>query len=125
MVKLAAAIIIACLLFGVEAVRAFMFGTLGVIGWALFILLCLAFLGWLIGGWDENIGKKPIENPAQAKKRQEAQNKAELRELEKLKESNPTEYHKIERRRKIAIASGILFIVVFACLIAALIITKK
>lgn len=102
-----------------------MFGTLGVIGWALFILLCLAFLGWLIGGWDENIGKKPIENPTQAKKRQEAQKKAELRELEKLKESNPKEYRKIERRRKIAIASGILFIVVFACLIAALIITKK
>lgn len=89
MVAIAAFLIICVILFGVETVRGFFFGTLGVLGWVLFGIMALGCILYLSEWWQET---KKIEKESKAK-RKEAIAKAKA-ELKQLKKDNPAEYKK-------------------------------
>lgn len=102
MVAIAAFLIICVILFGVEAVRGFFFGTLGVLGWVLFGIMALAGILYLSEWWQET---RKIEKGVKAKRKEAiAKTKAELKQLKK---DNPAEYKK---RASIGIAGVIILV---------------
>ena len=101
MVAIAAFLIICVILFGVEAVRGFFFGTLGVLGWVIFGIMALGGILYLSEWWQET---RKIEKEVEAKRKAErAKTKAELA---RLKKENPAEY---KRRTDIGVAGKIIF----------------
>lgn len=61
MFKLLAFLIILVILFGVEATRAFVFGTLGLVGWLLVAFLVFAIISSVIQSYKERTGKAKRE----------------------------------------------------------------
>ena len=120
MVAVAAFLIILVILFGLENVRNFFFGTLGVLAWVLIGVLGLAVLGWLIGGWDKNVGRTPAKNTADERAKLNAQLEAER----KLKQT--VAYKKESKRlnRLIAIVAIATFVVIVGVIIVIELINK-
>ena len=116
MVAVAAFLIILVILFGLENVRNFFFGTLGVLAWVLIGVLGLAVLGWLIGGWDKNVGKTPAKNTADERAKLNAQLEAER----KLKQTEAYKKESKRLNRLIAIVSigALLLSVAIAAIIS-------
>lgn len=61
MFKLLAFLIILVILFGVEATRAFVFGTLGAIGWLIVAFLVFAIISSVVQSYKERTGKAKRE----------------------------------------------------------------
>lgn len=61
MFKLLAFLIILVILFGVEATRAFVFGTLGLVGWLLVAMLAVAMISSVVQSYRERKGKAKRE----------------------------------------------------------------
>ena len=110
MVAICAFLIILVILFGVEAVRGFFFGTLGVVGWVLAVVLGLGLIISIGEGWHKI--REEEKREAAARKKQKQQNKANLKAL---KTENPAEYKKLTAGSRLA-----LYMYGGAILIAAL-----
>jgi hypothetical protein len=114
MVAAAAFLIILVILFGLENVRNFVFGTFGIAAWIVLGVLGLGalimFEEWLIKALK---GDKKAHN---------AQKQAEKALVRDMKKNDPKTYKSIVRTRKFALISLIAFLVVFGGLIALLII---
>ena len=98
MVAIAAFLIICVILFGLEAVGGFFFGTLGVLGWVIFGVMALAGIAYLSEWWKDT---RRIEKEAEAK-RKEAVAKAKARDA-RLKIENPEQYKKEHAGRRFAL----------------------
>lgn len=110
MVAFAAFLIILVILFGLENVRGFFFGTLGIVGWALAIILGLGAIISL-GEW--------VHKEAQDDKKERQKQKADF------KKNNPEEYAKSKRANKIFTICMISFMALVLALCAVLIISAK
>ena len=120
MVAVAAFLIILVILFGLENVRNFFFGTLGVLAWVLIGVLGLAVLGWLIGGWDKNVGRTPAKNTADERAKLNAQLEAEKR----LKKAEAYKKESKRLNRLIAIVTIATFVVIVGVIIVIELINK-
>jgi uncharacterized membrane protein YuzA (DUF378 family) len=120
MVAIAAFLIILVIIFGLENVRSFIFGTFGIVAWIAIIILGLGALV-LFGEWCHKIGIEQKKEHEEERKKK-AQEKAEFL---KLKTENPKEYKSIRRFNAIMIGGLITFVVVFAVLIVILIATHE
>lgn len=116
MVAVAAFLIICVILFGLENVRGFFFGTLGVVGWVIFGILALGALV-LFGEWLE-------KERQEEKKARTAQKEADKALIENMKKNDPKTYKSIVRMRKFALISLIVFLVIFASLLAIVFIAR-
>ena len=116
MVAAAAFLIILVILFGLENVRNFVFGTFGIAAW---IILGIAGLGALVlfGEWLE-------KERQEEKKARIAQKEADKALIENMKKNDPKTYKSIVRMRKFAIISLIVFLVIFATLLAIVFIAR-
>lgn len=102
MVAIAAFLIILVILFGIEAVRSFFFGTLGVLGWVIFGIIALGGILYISEWWRDT---KKNEKELEAKRKADtAKKKAELA---KLKKENPAEY---KRQTDIGAAGKIMLV---------------
>lgn len=61
MFKLLAFLIILVILFGVETTRAFVFGTLGFLGWLIVALLVIAIISSIVQSYREKVGRAKRE----------------------------------------------------------------
>lgn len=122
MVAIAAFLIICVILFGVEAVRGFFFGTLGVLGWVIFGIMALAGIAYFSEWWKDT---RRIEKEDEAKRKAErAKAKAELA---RLKKENPAEYKKRTKDipGTIILVLGIAVALMIVVMIVCALITKK
>lgn len=110
MVAAAAFLIILVILFGLENVRNFVFGTFGIVAW---IVLGVLGLGAIIM-FEEWLIKALKEDKAEHK----AQKEAEKALVKDMKKNDPKTYKSIVRTRKFALISLIVFLVIFASLLA-------
>lgn len=117
MVAIAAFLIILVIIFGLENVRTFIFGTFGIVAWVAIIILGLGALV-IFGEWCHKIG-------LEEKKEREEERKKKAEEKAKFKAENPKEYKSIRRFNAIMIGGLITFVVVMAVLIAILIATHE
>lgn len=119
MVAVAAFLIICVLLFGLENVRGFFFGTLGVVGWAIFGILALGtllmFVDWL--------GKEAKDECKNAKKRKEHR-LACKKDLAELKVKNPKQYRKIQAKKALLVLYIGLPLVAAIALVAVLLLNR-
>ena len=110
MVAAAAFLIILVILFGLENVRNFVFGTFGIAAWIVLGVLGLGaiimFEEWLIRALKED------------KAAHKAQKEADKALIESMKKNDPKTYKSIVRTRKFALISLIVFLVIFASLLA-------
>jgi len=117
MVAVCAFLIILVILFGVEAVRSFVFGTLGVIGWIIAGFLALAAIISIVELYAED---------HKASKKAAAERKAaDAAAMAKLQKENPKEYKKTIRRGRLGLIFILSFVVIFFGLLAALIISAQ
>lgn len=122
MVAIAAFLIICVILFGVEAVRGFFFGTLGVLGWVLFGIMALGGILYISEWWQET---RKIEKEVEAKRKAErAKAKAELA---RLKKENPAEYKKRTKDipGMIILTLGVAAAVIIVVMIVYALISKR
>ena len=115
MVAIAAFLIILVIIFGLENVRSFIFGSFGIVAW---IVLGIFGLGaiLMLGEW---IHKERLDDK---KRKAEAKAKNDAR-LAELKAKDPEAYKKERRSNALAIGFVITFVLVFTGLIIALIVT--
>lgn len=123
MVKVAAFLIILVILFGLENVRNFIFGTFGAVAW---IILAILGLGALVmfGEWLEKEREEEKKIKAANKLEKEAKKAAEKEKMELLKRTNPKEYRRKVRSTIFGICALMSFPLVFTILIILLIITS-
>lgn len=117
MVAIAAFLIILVIIFGLENVRSFIFGSFGIVAWIAIIILGLGALV-IFGEWwhkTSQIEKKEAEKERQKKAEEKAKFKAE----------NPKEYKSIRRFNIVMIGGLVTFVLIFTGLIIALIVTHK
>jgi ABC-type antimicrobial peptide transport system permease subunit len=117
MVAIAAFLIICVIIFGLENVRSFIFGSFGIIAWIVLGIFGLAAI-LSLGEWIHN------ERMSDKKRKSEAKAKNNAR-LAELKAKDLKAYKKERRFTVFGIVSLISFIVVFAALIVALIVTSR
>lgn len=117
MVAAAAFLIILVIIFGLENVRNFIFGTFGVLAWVVIGFFGLAAI-IMFGEWWH---KESIEDK---KRKSEVKAKNDAR-LAELKVKDPKAYRKERRANALAIGFVISFVLLFTGLIVALIVTHK
>lgn len=124
MVAAAAFLIILVILFGLENVRNFVFGTFGIAAW---IVLGVLGLGALImlENWLEEERQKEKKAKAARKLEKDAKKTAEKAKMALLKKTNPKEYRRIIRSNVLEYCALLAFPVIFTILIILLIITSK
>lgn len=124
MVAAAAFLIILVILFGLENVRNFVFGTFGIVAW---IVLGVLGLGAIImfENWLEEERQKEKKAKAARKLEKDAEKSAEKAKMALLKKTNPKEYRRIIRSNVLEYCALLAFPVIFTILIILLIITSK
>lgn len=102
MVSIAAFLIILVILFGLEEVRSFVFGTFGFLAWVAIILIGIGS----IVSWEESTRKARKEAREAEKKENAALKQAKLntkRALVELKKSDKKAYNRVKRPERIFI----------------------
>lgn len=124
MVAAAAFLIILVILFGLENVRNFVFGTFGIVAW---IVLGILGLGAIImfEEWLEKARQEEKKAKAARKLEKDAEKSAEKAKMALLKKTNPKEYRRIIRSNVLEYCALLAFPVIFTILIILLIITSK
>lgn len=117
MVAIAAFLIILVIIFGLENVRSFIFGSFGIMAWIVLGIFGLAAILWF-GEW---LHKERVEDK---KRKSEAKAKNDAR-LAELKTKNPKAYKKERRADIIGICLIASFALIFVGLLVALIVTHK
>lgn len=117
MVAIAAFLIILVIIFGLENVRSFIFGSFGIVAW---IVLGIFGLGaiLMLGEW---IHKERLDDK---KRKAEAKAKNDAR-LAELKAKDPEAYKKERSSDIIGICLIVSFVLIFIGLLIALIVTHK
>ena len=98
MVAVAAFLIILVILFGLENVRNFFFGTLGVFAWIIVGILALAAIIVAVD-WIE----KEIKNDIADAKKEKEQRKKQKQAMADLKKNDPATYRKLTAGKRTAL----------------------
>lgn len=115
MVAIAAFLIILVIIFGLENVRAFIFGTFGIVAWIAIIVLGLGALV-IFGEWCHKISADSKKIDADKKEKREKEEAA----FQKLRKENP-ELAKQVWKRKIIADIVVIAIMIALCVVLALI----